>query len=118
VILVLVIFVVQIDESCCQFRLESGQAPHNGAGPSPPAKTRFSQREDLIRQLPDEIFALLDPYVGFYHQPRFGRPALALDVMEEFRALIVESTVLTLLNNRMLGLNDFIQAGQAVNLTS
>jgi len=60
----------------------------------------------------------LDPYVGFYHQPRFGRPALALDVMEEFRALIVESTVLTLLNNRMLGLNDFIQAGQAVNLTN
>jgi CRISP-associated protein Cas1 len=60
----------------------------------------------------------LDPYVGFYHQPRFGRPALALDVMEEFRALIVESTVLTLLNNRMLGLNDFVQAGQAVNLTT
>jgi CRISP-associated protein Cas1 len=60
----------------------------------------------------------LDPYVGFYHQPRFGRPALALDVMEEFRALIVESTVLTLLNNRMLGLKDFVQAGQAVNLTT
>jgi CRISPR-associated protein Cas1 len=57
----------------------------------------------------------LDPYVGLYHQPRFGRPALALDVMEEFRPLIVESTVLTLLNNRMLGLSDFVQAGQAVN---
>jgi CRISP-associated protein Cas1 len=60
----------------------------------------------------------LDPYVGFYHQPRFGRPALALDVMEEFRPLIVDSTVLTLLNNRMLGLTDFVQAGEAVNLTS
>src|SRR5271166_5746067 len=60
----------------------------------------------------------LDPYVGFYHQPRFGRPALALDVLEEFRSLIVDSTVLTLLNNRMLGLTDFVQAGQAVNLTS
>jgi CRISPR-associated protein Cas1 len=60
----------------------------------------------------------LDPYVGFYHQPRFGRPALALDVMEEFRPLIVDSTVLTLVNNRMLGLGDFVQAGQAVNLTT
>jgi CRISPR-associated protein Cas1 len=60
----------------------------------------------------------LDPYVGFYHQPRFGRPALALDVMEEFRPLIVDSTVLTLLNNRMLGLSDFVQAGQAVNLAT
>ena len=60
----------------------------------------------------------LDPYVGFYHQPRFGRPALALDVMEEFRSLIVDSTVLTLLNNRMLGLSDFVHAGQAVNLTT
>jgi CRISP-associated protein Cas1 len=60
----------------------------------------------------------LDPYVGFYHQPRFGRPALALDVMEEFRPLIVDSTVLTLVNNRMLGLSDFVQAGQAVNLTT
>jgi CRISPR-associated protein Cas1 len=60
----------------------------------------------------------LDPYVGFYHQPRFGRPALALDLMEEFRPLIVDSTVLTLLNNRMLGLTDFVQAGQAVNLTN
>ena len=32
--------------------------------------------------------------------------------------MIVESTVLTLLNNRMLGLGDFVQAGQAVNLTN
>jgi CRISP-associated protein Cas1 len=28
----------------------------------------------------------LDPYLGCYHQPRYGRPALALDLMEEFRA--------------------------------
>lgn len=58
-----------------------------------------------------------DPYIGFYHQPRFGRPALALDLMEEFRPLIVDSVVLTLLNNRILNEKDFIQAGEAVNLT-
>ena len=59
-----------------------------------------------------------DPYVGFYHQPRFGRPALALDIMEEFRPLIAESTVLTAINNRMITEKDFVRAGRAVNLTA
>ena len=59
----------------------------------------------------------LDPYVGFYHQPRYGRPALALDLMEEFRPLIAESTVLTAINNRMLRNTHFVKAGDAVNLT-
>lgn len=58
-----------------------------------------------------------DPYVGFYHQPRFGRPALALDLMEEFRPLVAESTVLTAINNRVVTPDDFVSAGQAVNLT-
>jgi len=58
-----------------------------------------------------------DPYVGFYHQPRFGRPALALDLMEEFRPLIAESTVLTAINNRMITPGHFVRAGDAVNLT-
>lgn len=59
-----------------------------------------------------------DPYVGFYHQPRFGRPALALDLMEEFRPLVADSVVLTAINNRMLGPGDFVQAGDAVNLNT
>lgn len=58
-----------------------------------------------------------DPYIGLYHQPRFGRPALALDVMEEFRPLVADSAVLTAINNRMLSPADFVQAGEAVNLT-
>jgi CRISPR-associated protein Cas1 len=59
-----------------------------------------------------------DPYVGFFHQPRFGRPALALDLMEEFRPLIADSVVLTVINNRMLGPADFVRAGDAVNLSA
>ena len=39
-----------------------------------------------------------DPYQGFLHEPRFNRPALALDLMEEFRPLIVDSTVIKLVN--------------------
>jgi len=57
-----------------------------------------------------------DPYVGFLHQPRFGRPALALDLMEEFRPLVADSTALSLINNRMLSPSDFLWAGQSVNL--
>jgi CRISPR-associated protein Cas1 len=59
-----------------------------------------------------------DPYLGFYHQPRFGRPALGLDLMEEFRPLIAESAVLSCINNRVVTEKDFVRAGQAVNLTA
>jgi CRISPR-associated protein Cas1 len=59
-----------------------------------------------------------DPYLGFYHQPRFGRPALGLDLMEEFRPLIAESTVLSCINNRIVTEKDFVRAGRAVNLSA
>jgi len=59
-----------------------------------------------------------DPYVGFYHQPRFGRPALALDLMEEFRPLIADSVALTLINTKVIGPGDFVRAGDAVNLSA
>jgi hypothetical protein len=39
-----------------------------------------------------------DPYLGFYHQPRSGQPALALDLVEEFRPLIGGSVALTAVN--------------------
>ncbi|HEO71817.1 MAG TPA: CRISPR-associated endonuclease Cas1 [Candidatus Hydrogenedentes bacterium] len=48
-----------------------------------------------------------DPYWGFYHRPRHGRPGLALDLMEEFRTLVVDSAVLTSLNTGMVGQNGF-----------
>ncbi len=49
----------------------------------------------------------LDPYLGFFHAEKYGRPALALDLVEEFRAPFVDSLVMTLVNKRMLGLDDF-----------
>jgi CRISPR-associated protein Cas1 len=58
-----------------------------------------------------------DPYLGFYHQPRYGRPALALDVMEEFRPLIVDSVVLSAINTGAVKLSDFLRRGGAVTLT-
>ena len=58
-----------------------------------------------------------DPHLGFYHRPRYGRPSLALDLTEEFRPLIADSTVLTLVNNGEVGPGDFIRRGNAVALT-
>jgi CRISPR-associated protein Cas1 len=51
-----------------------------------------------------------DPYVGYLHSTQYGKPALALDVIESFRAPVVDSVVLTLLNNRMLTSDDFDEA--------
>lgn len=59
-----------------------------------------------------------DPYLGFYHRPRYGRPALALDMMEEFRPLIADSTAITLFNNEQLTPNDFIKNRAGVTLTA
>ncbi|HIE56495.1 MAG TPA: CRISPR-associated endonuclease Cas1, partial [Chromatiaceae bacterium] len=59
----------------------------------------------------------LDPYRGFYHQPRYGRPSLALDLMEPFRPLIADSAVLQAINNGEVKPTDFIQAGGSVALT-
>lgn len=52
-----------------------------------------------------------DPFLGFYHQPRYGRPALALDLMEEFRPIIADSVVLTVINNGVLEPDDFLKIG-------
>jgi CRISPR-associated protein Cas1 len=57
-----------------------------------------------------------DPYRGFYHQPRYGRPALALDLMEPFRPLIADSAVIQAINNGEVQAADFIRAGNAVAL--
>ncbi|NLX25277.1 MAG: CRISPR-associated endonuclease Cas1 [Lentisphaerae bacterium] len=58
----------------------------------------------------------LDPFIGFFHQPRYGRPALALDLMEEFRPLIADSVAISLLNRHELDEKDFIFSSKGVFL--
>jgi CRISPR-associated protein Cas1 len=58
-----------------------------------------------------------DPYLGVYHQPRFGRPALSLDLAEEFRPLIADGTAITLINNRELRHSHFLRRAGACQLT-
>jgi CRISP-associated protein Cas1 len=96
----------------------------------------FSQRNrrpprDAVNALLSYVYSILakdcmiacyavgfDPMLGFYHQPRFGRPSLALDLMEPFRPLIGDSVVLSAINNRMVQPKDFITAGPSVLLTA
>jgi CRISP-associated protein Cas1 len=57
-----------------------------------------------------------DPSVGFLHQVRPGRPALALDLMEEFRPLVADSVVLSLLNTAAVQAGDFVAAAGGIAL--
>ena len=61
-----------------------------------------------------------DPYLGYLHCERYGRPSLALDLMEEFRPLVVDAVVLSALNKRSLAPTDFVTEplSGAVSLTS
>jgi CRISPR-associated protein Cas1 len=91
----------------------------NRRPPTDPVNALLSLAYSLLSK--DCTVALLavgfDPWLGFYHQVRPGRPALALDLMEEFRPLIADSAVITAINTRMVTSKDFVRAGQAVNLT-
>ncbi len=72
--------------------------------PKDPANALLSLGYSLLTQ--NMMTALevagLDPYDGFFHADVYGRPALALDLVEEFRSLIVDSVVLTVTKNRII----------------
>lgn len=73
----------------------------------------------LVRTWTTTLTAVgFDPYRGFYHQPRYGRPALALDMMEPFRPLLADSSVIQAINNGEVRPTDFISAAGSVALTN
>lgn len=55
-----------------------------------------------------------DPFLGFFHHPRYGRPSLALDLMEEFRPLVADSVVLQVVNGGIIGPDDFVRSSLGV----
>ncbi len=88
--------------------------------PTDPVNALLSFAYSMITQ--DCVSALqgvgLDPYVGFLHRDRPGRPGLALDLIEEFRAGWADRLVLTLINRQQLKPKDFTQeASGAVRLS-
>jgi CRISP-associated protein Cas1 len=91
----------------------------NRRPPRDPANALLSFCYSLLaKELSIAIRAVgLDGMLGFYHQPHFGRPSLALDLMEEFRPVIADSVVIGALNNGVIQTNDFVRAAGSVALT-
>ena len=72
----------------------------------------------LVKDLVATCLAVgLDPFIGDFHRPRFGKPALALDLAEEFRPLLADSVTIGLFNNGELTAKDFMQSSRGVFLT-
>ncbi len=59
----------------------------------------------------------LDPYCGYFHQPKHGHAALASDLMEEFRPIIVNGYVFSLINNKRGRPEDFDQTNKGIRFT-
>ncbi len=59
----------------------------------------------------------LDPFLGLYHRPRYGRPSLALDLVEEFRPIVADSVVVGFINNGQAHPGSFISRAGAFALT-
>ena len=85
--------------------------------------------EDRVNALLSYVYGLLvkdcvvalhavgfDVAVGVFHRPRFGRPALALDLAEEFRPIIAESVVITMINTQEVVAKDFVVTSPGVSL--
>jgi CRISPR-associated protein Cas1 len=72
----------------------------------------------LIKQATVTALAVgFDPFLGFFHRPKYGKPALALDLAEEFRPLVADSVCVGLINNGEIGPEHLIERGGAVALT-
>ena len=104
------------DESVGNFEFKS----RNRRPPRDPVNCLLSFGYSLlVKDFTATVLAVgFDPYLGIYHRPRFGRPALALDLAEEFRPLVAESVVLGLINNGELRSSDFTVRAQGVAMKS
>jgi CRISPR-associated protein Cas1 len=93
----------------------------NRRPPTDPVNSLLSFGYSLLRHDVQSAINIVgfDPYLGYLHTERYGRPSLALDVMEEFRPLVIDAMVLSLINKRSLTPADFISEplSQAVELT-
>lgn len=90
----------------------------NRRPPSDPVNALLSFAYSMLARVFTNTLSAVgfDPYRGFYHQPRYGRPALALDLMEPFRPLIADSTVIQAINNGEVRASDFVRVSSSVAL--
>ncbi|MFP4134610.1 MAG: type I-D CRISPR-associated endonuclease Cas1d [Halothece sp.] len=76
----------------------------NRRPPTDPVNALLSLGYSLLRHDIQSAVNIVgfDPYLGYLHVEHYGRPALALDLMEEFRPLIVDAMVLKMINKQLL----------------
>lgn len=93
----------------------------NRRPPTDPVNALLSLGYALLRHDVQSALNIVgfDPYLGYLHVERYGRPSLALDLMEEFRPLVVDAVVLSALNKRAIAPQDFTTEplSKAVSLT-
>ena len=90
----------------------------NRRPPRDPVNALLSQGYSMLaKELAGVCHAVgLDPFMGFLHQPRYGRPALALDLMEEFRPLIADSVAISTINRSEIVMADFVKSASGTFL--
>jgi len=87
--------------------------------PEDPVSALLGFASALLRA---QVFAAVslvgfDPYLGFHHTQKYGRPALVLDLMEEFRPIIADATATAVINFRIIDETDFERHGGALLMT-
>jgi CRISPR-associated protein Cas1 len=107
-----------LSRSDAQPELAFDFARRNRRPPSDPVNALLSFAYALLtRTFTVTLSAVgFDPYRGYYHQPRYGRPALALDLMEPFRPLLADSAVIQSINNGEVRPSDFVAVAGSVAL--
>jgi CRISPR-associated protein Cas1 len=113
-------FTKMLSASCGEIAEEFSLLGRNRRPPTDPLNALLSFCYSMLtKDLVAIILGVgLDPYLGVFHRSRYGRPALALDLAEEFRSLIADSVVIGVLNNGEIGPRDFIRRAGAVALTN
>ncbi len=93
-------------------------ATRNRRPPTDPVNAMLSLAYALLTRVFTNVASSvgLDPYLGFYHRPRHGRPALALDLMEPFRPIVADSSVVQVINNGEVRPSHFVWNGSACAL--
>ncbi len=93
-------------------------ATRNRRPPTDPVNAMLSLAYSLLTRVFTNVTSSvgLDPYLGFYHRPRHGRPALALDLMEPFRPIVADSSVVQVINNGEVRPPHFVWNGNACAL--
>ena len=104
---------IRSDEGAFDFRTRNRRPPRDPVN----AVLSFLYSMLIKQALVSAIAVGFDPYMGFYHQPKYGKPALALDLAEEFRPIVADSAALTLFNNSELAPGDFVARSGSVALT-